>query len=72
VCEREGSVGGDDGVRGSRKVVGGALCVQWCGLRGGGWTAGQQAGAMRCREHGCVDVCVRVLWGLSTVLRCVL
>ncbi len=23
-----------------------------------GVTAGQQAGVMRCREHGCVDVCV--------------
>ena len=27
----------------------------------GGWTAGQQAVAMRCREHGCVDVCVSVV-----------
>ncbi len=62
------SVGGDDGVRCSGEVVGGALCVQWCGLRKG-VTAGLQAGTLRCREHGCVYVCVRVLWVLSTVQR---
>ena len=35
LCEREGSVGGDAGVRSSGGVDGGALCVQWCGLRKG-------------------------------------
>ena len=35
LCEREGSVGGDAGVRSSGDVDGGALCVQWCGLRKG-------------------------------------
>ncbi len=48
-----------------RCVCSGVGCV-------GGWTVGQQAGAMRCRVNGCVDVCVGVWWGLSTVLRRVL